>query len=176
MTELKNRGVSDVLLLCCDGLKGLPEAAKAVWTLVDVQLCVVHLVRNSLRYASKADWGPITRQLKTIYTAPSLNAAESAFEEFAESWEEKYPAIVKSWRVSRVPRRAPQGRVFHERHRVAERQVAQSRCPQGALPNRSGSAQSAVPRVDRTPEEPVEPYGLDQRLEVNPEHPDHPLR
>lgn len=70
MTELKNRGVADVLVLCCDGLKGLPDAARATWPLVDVQLCVVHLVRNSLRYASKKDWGPITRQLKAIYTAP----------------------------------------------------------------------------------------------------------
>jgi len=98
MSELKNRGVSVVLLLCCDGLKGLPDAARAVWPLVDVQLCVVHLVRNSLRYASKADWGPITRQLKTIYTAPSLDAAEVAFGEFADEWEDKYPAMVKSWR------------------------------------------------------------------------------
>ena len=56
-TELKNRGIEDVLLLCCDGLKGLPDSARATWPLVDVQLCVVHLVRNSLRYASKKHWG-----------------------------------------------------------------------------------------------------------------------
>lgn len=70
LTELKNRGVADVLLLCCDGLKGLPDSARAVWPMVDVQLCVVHLVRNSLRYASKKHWPAITRQLKDIYTAP----------------------------------------------------------------------------------------------------------
>ena len=98
MTELKNRGVADVLMLCCDGLKGLPDAARAAWPLVDVQLCVVHLVRNSLRYASKKHWGPITGQLKVIYTAPSLDAAEAAFEDFAEQWEQTYPAMVKSWR------------------------------------------------------------------------------
>lgn len=98
MTELRNRGVVDVLMLCCDGLKGLPDSARATWPLVDVQLCVVHLVRNSLRYASKKHWGPITKQLKTIYTAPGLDAAESAFAEFAEQWEATYPAMVKSWR------------------------------------------------------------------------------
>jgi transposase-like protein len=98
MTELRNRGVADVLMLCCDGLKGLPDSARATWPLVDVQLCVVHLVRNSLRFASKKHWGAITRQLKAIYTAPSLDAAEMAFEEFAEDWETTYPAMIKSWR------------------------------------------------------------------------------
>jgi len=98
MTDLKNRGVVDVLVLCCDGLKGLPDAARATWPLVDVQLCVVHLVRNSLRYASKKHWGPITKQLKAIYTAPSLDAAEIEFAEFADQWEGLYPAMIKSWR------------------------------------------------------------------------------
>jgi transposase-like protein len=98
MTELKNRGVADVLMLCCDGLKGLPDSARATWPLVDVQLCVVHLVRNSLRFASKKHWGAITGQLKAIYTAPSLDAAEMAFEEFAQDWETTYPAMIKSWR------------------------------------------------------------------------------
>ena len=98
MTELKNRGIADVLVLCCDGLKGLPDAARATWPMVDVQLCVVHLVRNSLRYASKKHWGAITRQLKAIYTAPTLDAAEVEFAEFADSWDEVYPAMVKAWR------------------------------------------------------------------------------
>jgi putative transposase len=98
MTELKNRGIVDVLVLCCDGLKGLPDAARATWPLVDVQLCVVHLVRNSLRYASKKHWGQVTRQLKAIYTAPGLDAAKQAFDEFAGEWEELYPAMIKSWR------------------------------------------------------------------------------
>ena len=98
LTELRNRGVVDVLMLCCDGLKGLPDSARAVWPLVDVQLCVVHLVRNSLRFASKKHWGQITKQLKAIYGAPSLAAAEQAFEVFADEWETKYPAMVKSWR------------------------------------------------------------------------------
>ena len=72
LSELKNRGVDDVLMLCCDGLKGLPDSARAVWPMVDVQLCVVHLVRNSLRFASKADWQPITKQLRAIGMPPKL--------------------------------------------------------------------------------------------------------
>jgi transposase-like protein len=98
MTELRNRGIGDVLMLCCDGLKGLPDAARAAWPLVDVQLCVVHLVRNSLRYASKKHWGQITSQLRAIYTAPSIGAAEVSFEAFAQEWEPIYPAMVKAWR------------------------------------------------------------------------------
>ena len=98
ITELKNRGIDDVLLLCCDGLKGLPDSARATWPLVDVQLCVVHLVRNSLRYASKKHWGAITGQLREIYTAPGIGAAELSFEAFAEEWEPIYPAMVKAWR------------------------------------------------------------------------------
>jgi putative transposase len=98
MTELRNRGIADVLLLCCDGLKGLPDAARAAWPLVDVQLCVVHLVRNSLRYASKKHWGQITSQLREIYTAPSIGAAEVSFEAFTQDWEPVYPAMVKAWR------------------------------------------------------------------------------
>lgn len=97
-TELRNRGITDVLMLCCDGLKGLPDSAKATWPLVDVQLCVVHLVRNSLRYASKKHWGQITSQLREIYTAPSVGAAEVSFEAFAERWEPVYPAMIKAWR------------------------------------------------------------------------------
>ena len=84
MTELKNRGINDVLLLCCDGLKGLPDPARAAWPMVDVQLCVVHLVRNSLRYASKKHWGQITRALRETYTAPSIGAAEVSSEAFLQ--------------------------------------------------------------------------------------------
>jgi len=98
LTELRNRGIQDCLMLCCDGLKGLPDSARAVWPLVDVQLCVVHLVRNSLRYASKKHWGKIAKQLREVYTAPSIGAAEVSFEAFAQEWEGIYPAMVKSWR------------------------------------------------------------------------------
>jgi putative transposase len=98
LTDLRNRGILDVCIVCCDGLKGLPDAIRATWPLADVQTCVVHLVRNSLRYASKKHWSAITADLKVIYTAPSVPAAEDVFEVFAGNWESLYPAMVASWR------------------------------------------------------------------------------
>lgn len=100
LTELRNRGVQDVLITCCDGLTGLPDAIRTVWPDTTVQTCVVHLVRNSLRYASKKYWGPITRQLREIYTAPTVPAAEALFAEFADEWRDKYPAMIASWENS----------------------------------------------------------------------------
>lgn len=97
LTELKNRGVADVCLLVCDGLSGLPEAVGAVWPQTIVQTCVVHLLRNSFRYASRKDWPALARDLKPIYTAPTEAAALDRFAEFSERWEAKYPAIVKLW-------------------------------------------------------------------------------
>jgi transposase-like protein len=98
MTELRNRGIADAFIVCCDGLKGLPEAIRATWPRADVQTCVVHLVRSSLRYTSKKHWGQVCRELREIYTAPTLDAAEARFAEFAEQWAERYPAMIDTWR------------------------------------------------------------------------------
>jgi putative transposase len=100
LTELRNRGILDVCIVCCDGLKGLPDAITATWPQAVVQTCVVHLVRNSLRYASKAHWSTITAELRTIYTAPTVAAAEERFAEFAEHWQPKYPAMIGMWERS----------------------------------------------------------------------------
>lgn len=96
-TELKNRGLDDVLMLVCDGLKGLPEAVETVWPRTIVQTCVVHLLRNSFRYAARQDWDKVAKALKPVYTAPTEDAATERFLEFQESWGRKYPAIVKVW-------------------------------------------------------------------------------
>lgn len=100
LTDLKNRGILDACIVCCDGLKGLPDAINAVWPQAIVQTCVVHLVRNSLRYSSRAHWQKITTQLRRIYTAPTVEAATTEFETFSEQWEEKYPAMIKLWQSS----------------------------------------------------------------------------
>ena len=100
LTELRNRGVADALIVCCDGLKGLPDAIRTTWPDATVQTCVVHMVRNSLRYASKKHWSKITKQMRAIYTAPTIGAAEAHFDVFAEQWEELYPAMIRSWRVA----------------------------------------------------------------------------
>jgi transposase-like protein len=96
-TELKNRGVADVLMAVCDGLKGLPEAIAEVWPRTVVQTCVVHLLRNSFRYAGRQHWDAIAKALRPVYTAPTEAAATERFLEFAEAWGGKYPAIVKLW-------------------------------------------------------------------------------
>ncbi|MEH0416013.1 IS256 family transposase [Streptomyces sp. B21-083] len=100
LSELKNRGVEDVLMLVCDGLKGLPDAVSEVWPRTVVQTCVVHLLRASFRYAARQDWDKITKALKPVYTAPTEDAATTRFLEFAETWGKKYPAIVRLWESS----------------------------------------------------------------------------
>jgi transposase-like protein len=98
LSELKSRGVADVCIVCCDGLTGLPDAIGVVWPQAIVQLCVVHLIRASLRYASKKDWGPLTKDLRIIYTATDEAAAAAALDAFAGQWQHRYPAIVRLWR------------------------------------------------------------------------------
>ena len=100
LTELRNRGLADALIVCCDGLKGLPDAIRVTWPQATVQTCVVHMVRNSLRYASKKHWTAITRQMREIYTAPTVAAAETRFEDFAAAWRDTYPAMIKSWETA----------------------------------------------------------------------------
>jgi putative transposase len=97
LTEVKNRGTRDVLMVICDGLKGLPDAIAQVWAQAITQTCIVHLLRNSFRYASRRDWEAIAKALRPVYTAPSESAALDAFAEFSGTWEAKYPAIVKLW-------------------------------------------------------------------------------
>ena len=96
-TELKNRGLDDVLMLVCDGLKGLPDAVETVWPRTIVQTCIVHLLRNSFRYAARQDWDKIAKALKPVYTAPNESAAAERFGEFQDAWGKKYPAIVQLW-------------------------------------------------------------------------------
>src|SRR4051794_40330083 len=96
-TELRNRGVEDVLMAVCDGLKGLPDAIGEVWPRTVVQTCVIHLLRASFRYASRAHWDAIAKALRPVYTAATEAAALERFLEFAETWGVKYPAIVRLW-------------------------------------------------------------------------------
>jgi putative transposase len=99
LTELRNRGIRDVLIVCCDGLTGLPEVIGQVWPQALVQTCVVHLIRNSMRYASWKDRKAIAGALRPIYTAATVEAAEQALEEFAGSEVgRRCPAVVDVWR------------------------------------------------------------------------------
>ena len=97
LTELKNRGVADACMVVCDGLTGLPDAVAHVWPQALVQTCIVHLLRNSFRYAARQDWDKIAKALRPVYTAATESAAMERWLEFAESWGTKYPAIVRLW-------------------------------------------------------------------------------
>lgn len=96
-TEIKNRGVQDVCIAVCDGLKGLPEAITTTWELATVQACIIHLIRNTFRFASRKYWDEISRDLRPVYTAPSEAAARERFGEFNAKWGKQYPAISRLW-------------------------------------------------------------------------------
>jgi putative transposase len=98
VTELKNRGVTDIFIACVDGLKGFPEAIESVFPQTDVQLCIVHLVRHSLNYVGWKQRKEVARELKLIYTAATDGEAEQRLAEFSLKWDEKFPMIAKSWR------------------------------------------------------------------------------
>ena len=98
MTELKNRGVTDILIACVDGLKGFPEAIESVFPQTEVQLSIVHLVRHSLNYVGWKQRKEVAKDLKTIYTASTDVEAEQRLVEFSLKWDTKFPMIAKSWR------------------------------------------------------------------------------
>ncbi len=97
LTDLKNRGVTDIFFVVCDGLKGLPDSVSAAFPLATVQTCIIHLIRNTFKYASRKYWDKISVDLKPIYTAPTAAEAWVRWEEFAEKWGKPYPAIVSLW-------------------------------------------------------------------------------
>jgi len=97
LTEIKNRGVADVCIVCCDGLKGLPDSISATWPLAIVQTCVLHLIRHTFRLAGRHDWDKIAKALRPVYTAATEAAARERFTEFTTEWGTKYPGIIRLW-------------------------------------------------------------------------------
>jgi putative transposase len=97
LTDLRNRGVKDAFFVVCDGLKGLPEVVNNVWPKTIVQTCIIHLIRNTFRMTSRKYWDELKRDLRPIYTAPNADAARSAFDELADKWGERYPAVTRLW-------------------------------------------------------------------------------
>jgi putative transposase len=100
LTELKQRGVQDILICCVDGLKGFPEAIEAVFPQTVVQTCIVHLIRTSLKYVPRRDYDQVVKDLKPIYTAINAEAAEHALDAFDQKWGAKLPVITHAWRDS----------------------------------------------------------------------------
>jgi len=99
LTELQNRGLNDVLIACVDGLKGFPEAINAVYPQAQIQLCIVHMVRNSMKYVPWKDYKAIAHDLKLIYQSITEEEALKALDDFSERWDNKYPQISRSWRA-----------------------------------------------------------------------------
>lgn len=98
ITELSNRGIKDILIACIDGLKGFPEAINSVFPQTKIQLCIIHMIRNSTKYVSWKERKIICADLKNIYEAPTEKAGLEALDAFAEKWDKKYPMISKSWK------------------------------------------------------------------------------
>jgi putative transposase len=99
LTDLKNRGLKDIFIACMDGLSGFPDALRAAYPEAKVQLCIVHLVRAALKYVVDKDSDQVVVDLKKIYQAPTVAEAEAALDAFAQAWGDKYPTIVKQWRL-----------------------------------------------------------------------------
>ncbi|WP_373085933.1 IS256 family transposase [Sneathiella sp.] len=98
LTELQNRGIRDILIACVDGLKGFPDAINTAFPQTQVQLCIVHMVRNSVKYVPWKDYKAVTADLKRIYRAINEEEALRALDQFADRWDDKYPQISRSWR------------------------------------------------------------------------------
>lgn len=184
LTEIKNRGVNDVLMLVCDGLKGLSEAVETVWPRTIVQTCVVHLLRNSFRYAACQDWDKIAKLLKPVYTTSTEEAALERFAEFADVWGRKYPAIVKLWEkrvggvhpVPAVRHRDPQDRLHDARDRVGERPYPPGGQGSRPLPERAGRPEVRLHGHHVARSHRQGPGPLDHALEDRAERLRHHLR
>lgn len=100
LTELKNRGLQDIFIACVDGLKGFPDAINTVYPKTCIQLCIVHMVRNSLRFVSWKDARAVMRDLKAVYQAPTEEAGQRALEAFASAWNSRYPQVSRSWQAN----------------------------------------------------------------------------
>lgn len=98
LTDLYNRGVKDILIACVDGLKGFPEAIESVYPNTEIQHCIIHQIRNSMKYVASKNQKAFMADLKAVYKAATLNAAELALDELDAKWGDKYPMVIKSWR------------------------------------------------------------------------------
>lgn len=98
LTDLHNRGVKDILIACVDGLKGFPEAIESIYPHTEIQHCIIHQIRNSMKYVASKNQKAFMADLKCVYKAATLNAAELALDELEAKWGYKYPMVIKSWR------------------------------------------------------------------------------
>ena len=153
LTDLRNRGVKDTFFVVCDGLKGLPEVVANVWPATTVQTCIIHLIRNTFRLASRRDWDALKHDVKPTYTAVNHSAARAARDELTSKWASKYPAMIRLWentwaRVHPVPglrRRDPHRALLNQRDRVPQRPLPPGGQGPRTLPHRAGRAEMPLP-------------------------------
>jgi hypothetical protein len=152
LTELRQRGVRDIVICCVDGLKGFPQGDEAVLPEAVVQTCIMHLIRTSLTYVPRWQYDQVVKHVKPIYTAINSDAAEQALEAFDQNWGAQLPVITQAWRDSWGARHPVPGLRTRDlpgdRHHGIEALNRQLRrqSNQGALPDRGRSPQTALPR------------------------------
>jgi len=183
LTDLKNRGVRDVFFVVCDGLKGLPDSVNAVFSQAIVQACVIHLIRATLRYASRRYRDQLAADLRPIYSAPTVEAAWAAFEELEEKWGKPYPAIPKLWRaaweeftpflaydveIRRVLVSTNAIESLNARYRRAVTVKGHFPTQQGALKNPAGRPENPVPRHPRHGPQRHPTGTMDHAVEASP--------
>jgi len=179
-TELKNRGVQDLLIACVDGLTGFPEAIETVYPQSQVQLCIVHQVRTSLKYVSYKDRKAVAADLKKIYRAATAEEAESQLASFGEIWDDRYPMIHRSWSQNWeqltaffVLRGDPPGHLHDQCHRVAQQLDAEDPQDAARLSQRRGGRQAHVPGLTELGQEVDH---ADPELAAGSQSVRHPLR
>lgn len=153
LTQLRNRGLKDILILCCDGLTGLPDAARSVFPNTVIQTCVVHVIRNAMKFVSFGDRKKVSAAMRAIYTAPTVEAAELALTEFRKEFGKQYPGSVAVlgtrlagvYSVPGLSTRAEKGRLYYESHRVDQLPTPKDHQDPRALPERRSGNQIAVP-------------------------------
>jgi hypothetical protein len=153
LTDLKNRGVRDTFFVVCDGLKGLPEVVANVWPQATVQTCIIHLIRNTFRLASKRFWDELKKDLRPVYTAVNAEAALTAFEELQSLVGGPLPGHhqVVGQRLAGVHpvlglrRRDPQGDLLDECHRESQRPLPSGGAGPRTFPDRAGGTEMSLP-------------------------------
>jgi putative transposase len=171
MTDLKNRGVQDIFFVCCDGLKGFPDAIGAAFPLAIVQTCVVHVIRASLRFVSYVDRKALARELRPIYGAATEADAAAALDAFEERWGAKLSRhrstvaepLERNCALPRLPRADSKNPLHDERHRVAELPVPKSPQPSRALPLRRRRFQASLSGSAKPQEQGTTAEGVGQR-------------
>ena len=184
LTEIRNRGLEDALIVCCDGLKGLPDAIEATWPQALVQTCVIHLLRASMRLCSWKNRKAVVAGLRRVYTAVNAETAAEALDELEEQWGNRYPGVIRIWRQAweeftpflRFPPELRKNRVHNQRRRKRPLSTTKSHQNTGAFPHRPIRSQAAAPRRQKHNQQTRrKPRHRHPRLENSPKPTRNPL-